>query len=214
MISNEKNRALADDRREGETMDLLGRELHTALFVEEYDHIYDSASEAKDRQRGVNPMGIEYIKKTNAYRAALGFVPLQVGRVARNDDTFAWVREKLQQGEEAQLRQIIENRARETRDCERRKEQAQQNFPTNDYLDQMIDDMLAGSKFIRKGQDRTEPKIIAFRILGELFSMKVAGNKDIEFFRQIRRLLPDQSETEYQALHQNAMNDWMEVYGY
>ena len=78
----------------------------------------------------------------------------------------------------------------------------------------MIDDMLAGPKFIRKGQDRTEPRIIAFRILGELFSMKVTGNKDIEFFRQIRRLLADQSETEYQALHQNAMNDWMEVYGY
>ena len=42
MVRNEMNRALADDRREGETMDLLGRELHTALFVEEYDHIYDS----------------------------------------------------------------------------------------------------------------------------------------------------------------------------
>lgn len=40
---------------------------------EEYDHMYDGASEAKDRRRGINPMNAEYVEKTNSLRAQFGF---------------------------------------------------------------------------------------------------------------------------------------------
>lgn len=74
--------------------------------------------------------------------------------------------------------------------------------------------MLVGEKFIYGGTDRSDLQVIAFRILGELFTVNRSGDNKPEFFRQIRRLLPGRSEAEYQALHRHAMNEWMEAYGY
>ena len=176
--------------------------------------MYDSVSEAKDRQRGKNPMNTEYVEKTNTLRAQFGFTPFMVGPDACNDDTYAWVIEKLRQGEEAELREIMADRAREALETEHRREQARQQLQTPSWLDQRIDDMLAGEEFIYDGQDRADPQIIAFRIMGELFTVNRSGDNKPEFFRQIRRLVPGQSEAEYQALHRHAMNEWMEAYGY
>ena len=214
MDKNGKSKASASQKSEDETLRHLGRELHAALFPEEYDHMYDSVSEAKDRQRGKNPMSAEYVEKTNTLRAQLGFTPFSVGPNAYNDDTYSWVMEKLRQGEEAQLREIISDRAREALETEHRREQARQQLQTPSWLDQRIDDMLAGDEFIYDGQDRADPKIMAFRIMGELFTVNRSEDNKPEFFRQIRRLLSGRSESEYQALHRHAMNEWMEAYGY
>jgi hypothetical protein len=214
MEKSEKRRASASQKNEGEALQHLGREIHAALFPEEYDHMYDSVSEAKDRQRGKNPMNTEYVEKTNTLRAQLGFTPFIVGPDAYNDDTYPWVMEKLRQGEEAELREIISDRACEALETEHRREQARQQLQTPSWLDQRIDDMLAGDEFIYDGQDRADPQIIAFRIMGELFTVNLSGDNKPEFFRQIRRLVPGQSEAEYQALHRHAMNEWMEAYGY
>ena len=214
MDKNGKSKASASQKSEDEALRHLGRELHAALFPEEYDHMYDSASEAKDRQRGKNPMSAEYVEKTNTLRAQLGFTPFSVGPDAYNDDTYSWVMGKLRQGEEAQLREIMANRAREALETEHRREQARQQLQTPSWLDQRIDDMLAGDEFIYDGQDRADPQIIAFRIMGELFTVNRSGDNKPEFFRQIRRLLSGRSESEYQALHRHAMNEWMEAYGY
>ena len=214
MDKNGKSKASASQKSEDEALRHLGRELHAALFPEEYDHMYDSVSEAKDRQRGKNPMSAEYVEKTNTLRAQVGFTPFSVGPDAYNDDTYSWVMEKLRQGEEAELREIISDRAREALETEHRREQARQQLQTPSWLDQRIDDMLAGDEFIYDGQDRADPKIMAFRIMGELFTVNRSGDNKPEFFRQIRRLLPGRSEAEYQALHRHAMNEWMEAYGY
>jgi hypothetical protein len=214
MEKSEKRRASASQKDEGEALQHLGREIHAVLFPEEYDHMYDSVSEAKDRQRGKNPMNTEYVEKTNTLRAQLGFTPFIVGPDAYNDDTYPWVMEKLRQGEEAELREIISDRACEALETEHRREQARQQLQTPSWLDQRIDDMLAGDEFIYDGQDRADPQIIAFRIMGELFTVNLSGDNKPEFFRQIRRLVPGQSEAEYQALHRHAMNEWMEAYGY
>ena len=176
--------------------------------------MYDSASEAKDRQRGKNPMSAEYEEKTNPLRAQLGFTPFSVGPDAYNDDTYSWVMEKLRQGEEAELREIIADRAREALETEYRREQARQQLQTPSWLDQRIDDMLAGDEFIYDRQDRADPKIMAFRILGELFTVNRSGDNKPEFFKQIRRLLPVRHETEYKNLYRYAMNQWMEAYGF
>lgn len=214
MDKNGKSKASASQKSEDEALRHLGRELHAALFPEEYDHMYDSVSEAKDRQRGKNPMNAEYVEKTNTLRAQLGFTPFSVGPNAYNDDTYSWVMEKLRQGEEAELREIISDRAREALETEHRREQARQQLQTPSWLDQRIDDMLAGDEFIYDGQDRADPKIMAFRIMGELFTVNRSRDNKPEFFRQIERLLPGRSESEYQALHRHAMNEWMEAYGY
>jgi hypothetical protein len=214
MDKNGKSKASASQKGEDEALRHSGRELHAALLPEEYDHMYDSVSEAKDRQRGKNPMSAEYVEKTNTLRAQVGFTPFSVGPDACNDDTYSWVMEKLRQGEGAELREIISDRAREALENEHRREQARQQLQTPSWLDQRIDDMLAGNEFIYDGQDRADPQIIAFRVMGELFTVNRTGDNKPEFFRQIRRLLPGRSEAEYQALHRHAMNEWMEAYGY
>lgn len=214
MKKYENPKASVAQKSEGEAIQHPGRELHAALFPEEHDHMYDSASEAKDRQRGKNPMSAEYEEKTNTLRAQLGFTPFSVGPDAYNDDTYSWVMEKLRQGEEAELREIIADRAREALETEYRREQARQQLQTPSWLDQRIDDMLAGDEFIYDRQDRADPKIMAFRILGELFTVNRSGDNKPEFFKQIRRLLPGRHETEYKNLYRYAMNQWMEAYGF
>jgi len=73
--------------------------------------------------------------------------------------------------------------------------------------------MLAGEEFIYDGQDRADPQIIAFRIMGELFTVNRSGDNKPEFSDKSAPCA-GQSETEYQALHRHAMNEWMEAYGY
>jgi len=214
MKKNKKPKASASQKGGDKARQQLGRELHTALFPEEYDHMYDSVSEAKDRQRGKNPMSAEYVEKTNTLRAQVGFTPFSVGPDAYNDDTYSWVMEKLRQGEEAELREIIADRAREALETEYRREQARQQLQTPSWLDQRIDDMLAGDEFIYDRQDRADPRIMAFRILGELFTVNRSGDNKPDFLKQIRRLLPGRHETEYKNLYRYAMNQWMEAYDF
>jgi hypothetical protein len=192
----------------------LARELHVALFPEEYDYVYDSISEAKARARGENPMNVEYIEKTNNRRVELGFSPYDVGLTARNENTLAWVSENLALGKEADLRDIVTRRTREDADTERAREQARLAIQTPSWFDQKIDEMLASERFLYASDDRTEPSVIAFRILGELFGTNPFGDNKPEFFRQIRRVLPTRSDAEFQELHRYALNEWMEAYGF
>lgn len=192
----------------------LARELHVALFPEEYDYVYDSISEAKARARGENPMNAEYIEKTNNRRVELGFSPYDVGLTARNENTLAWVTENLTLGKEADLRDIVASRTQEDAEAAREVERVRRQLQTPSWLDQKIDEMLASNRFFIESQDRTDPNVIAFRILGELFDLNRSGDNKPEFFRQIRRVLPTRSDAEYQELHRYALNEWMEAYGF
>lgn len=192
----------------------LALELHVALFPEEYDHGYDSISEAKGRLRGENPMNAKYIEKTNNRRAELGFSPYEVGRTARNENTLSWVKENLTLGKEAELRDIATSRTQEDADAKRELEQARLEVQTPSWLNQRIDEMLASEKFLNRSQDRSDPKIIAFRILGEIFAVNPMGASEPDFLRQIRRSLPNLSEQDYRELFENAKCEWMEVYGF
>ncbi|MDN2482489.1 hypothetical protein [Vibrio agarivorans] len=51
------------------------REMHGELFPEEYDHYYDSNVEAKVRNRGENPMSVDYQREVNLRRFAMGVEP-------------------------------------------------------------------------------------------------------------------------------------------
>lgn len=214
MEKNEKPKASVAQKGEGEALQHLGRESHAALFPEEYDHMYDSVSEAKDRQRGKNPMSSEYVEKTNTLRVQLGFKPFSVGPDAYNDDTYSWVLKKLRQGEEAEIREILATSARKDLAAEQLKEAARLQLQSPAWVDQSIDDMLCGDKFLFRRHDRTDPYLIAFRVMGELFNLNTLGNTEPEFQRQITRLVPARRETEYQNLYRHAMNEWMEAYGY
>jgi hypothetical protein len=211
---NGKPGSTIDETDAGEAVQRLTRELHAALFPEEYDYMYDSVSEAKARLRGKNPMSDEHAEKVNQQRAQLGFSQFVVGPDGRNDDTFAWVKEKLRNGEEGKLREIVATRAEESLAILRRKERTRQQAQTPSWLDQTIDEMLSGDEFIYDGQDRTDPKVIAFRILGELYTVNSSGKNAPKFLRQIRRLLPGRSEAEYQNLLGYAKREWMEAYGF
>lgn len=123
MKKKEHPRALAFANREGGTLQAQIKEIHMALFPEEYDHFYDSFSEARDRARGINPMNIAYVEKTNSFRKQLGFSPFTVSLGANNDDTYGWVVENLRQGREAELREVLALRARKALEEEKKRGQ-------------------------------------------------------------------------------------------
>lgn len=59
-------------------------ELHTTMFPEEYDLMYDSSVEAQERRRGNNPMRESYAKKVNEKREKLGLLPLEENGLPRD----------------------------------------------------------------------------------------------------------------------------------
>ena len=82
------------DRQEAylEKVGSLANELHHKLFPEEYDHMYDSISDANDRSRGICPMNPEYIKKVQARRAELGVDPLVANGLPVSNESYALCR--------------------------------------------------------------------------------------------------------------------------
>lgn len=50
--------------------------LHKKLFREEYNMMYDSYADSRDRSKGINPMNEAYQKRINRKRAKLGVSPL------------------------------------------------------------------------------------------------------------------------------------------
>lgn len=52
--------------------------LHLEFFPEEYNYIYDSVADAKDRSKGINPMSKAYIDKTNERRFNMGVKPFDI----------------------------------------------------------------------------------------------------------------------------------------
>jgi len=67
---------------------LNDRSIHTKLFPEEYDFMFDDHVDYKLRQQGANPMSQEYIEETNARRVAGGFSPYGSGSVDK--ETSQW----------------------------------------------------------------------------------------------------------------------------
>lgn len=60
--------------------------LHGRLFPEEYDFMSDSISDAKDRERGINPMSEDNVRKVDDKRRVLGFSALTAaGNITEND---------------------------------------------------------------------------------------------------------------------------------
>jgi hypothetical protein len=62
-------------------------DLHATLFSEEYDFIYDSNFDAKERKKGINPMNQAYTDRMNQKRIELGVSPLGSG--GKEEDSSA-----------------------------------------------------------------------------------------------------------------------------
>jgi len=66
----------------------LARAIHARKFPEEYDFMYDSVVEAKERASGVNPMSQEYIEKIAKKRTEMGVAQLADNGMPVSDDTY------------------------------------------------------------------------------------------------------------------------------
>jgi len=64
------------------------RELHTEIFSEEYDFMYDSGVDANKRAMGVSPVSEAYIEKMNRKREFLGVSPLDSTGMATSGDSW------------------------------------------------------------------------------------------------------------------------------
>jgi len=213
MAKKEKRKNMPVDREEEEFQRRV-RKRHIALFPEEYDHMFDSFSDARERQKGRSPMNPEYMASENESRVEMGFEPLPENGYASSRETYRFVEERMRAGDDVRREDLVAILFNVEENADQDKEAASQGSASGSTIDQRIDIMLAGDAFTCEGQDRSDPQVIAFRIMGKLFSVNGSGDNKPEFFRQISRLLPSQSAAEYQALHRHAMNEWMEAYGY
>lgn len=204
-----------DDKQIQESdLHLRARKLHAELFPEEYDFVYDSKWEASERRRGVNPVSAEYIAASDERRAQLGFRPFVVDPGATNQDTLGWVIEKLRASEEEELRAIMQGRDDGKAAAEAALKAQRSELETPEWQNQRIDEMLLSDAFLRHDEDRYDPEVVAFRVLGALFKMN-PGDAGKEAFRvQIDRVLPDKTDAEYDELYRHALDKWTEVYGY
>lgn len=200
--------------REEDNLLCRARELHIELFPEEYDHIYDSILEAAERRRGVNPMSAKYIAATNGRREQMGLEPFDVCPEEANPDTFVWLLEKLRAGDEGSLRSITVNRDKEDTTAAAAREAERLTLLPSDWQDQQIDEMLASDTYLGRDDDRNAPKMVAFRVLGELFKINPLGTSEAAFQSQIRRVLPGKTDAEYMKLYRHALNEWLEAYSY
>ncbi|WP_417447540.1 hypothetical protein [Idiomarina abyssalis] len=66
----------------------LAERLHAKYFSEEYDDRFDSALEAKERRRGINPMSQEYIDKMDSKRRELGVSKLGPGGKPQDNNSL------------------------------------------------------------------------------------------------------------------------------
>jgi len=86
------------------------RQMHLRLFPEEYDFMYDDGGETKQRAQGINPMSSEYIARTDARRAALGFAAYMADNDSRPSDTMGWVRQMMLDGKAEELERVCQSR--------------------------------------------------------------------------------------------------------
>src|SRR6218665_1672553 len=85
-----------------------GELMHRRLFPEEHDFYYDDNFDAKRRSQGINPMPAEYIARTDARRAALGFAGYIAENDSRPDDTRGWVYRMMLDGNRDELERICQ----------------------------------------------------------------------------------------------------------
>ena len=189
----------------GQALQRRIRKRHIELFPEEYDHMFDSHSEARERRNGMSPMDREYLDATNRRRVAMGFAPLSARGHATRSDTFDYVAQKMRAGEEVVL-PAVEEATHSTAGRPARS-------PAPTHLGHEIAETLASDAFLGRSDDRNAPEIIAFRLLGILFERTPQGATEGLFDIHIRDILPDQPDAEYRRLHRVAMNEWAEVYG-
>lgn len=84
------------------------QQMHRRLFPEEYDFFYDDFVDAQRRAQGTNPMPEEYIARTDARRAALGFAGYMAKNDGRPDDTMGWVRHMMLDGKRGELERVCQ----------------------------------------------------------------------------------------------------------
>jgi hypothetical protein len=190
------------------------RSWHIDLFPEEYDHMYDSSADASSRRRGLNPMSSEYTAKVNARRTEMGFAPLTEAGDAPDRQTYDWVLAKLRSGEEAGLQAIKTERTERERAEAHRLEAERRALQTPDWQNRRIDEMLASDAYLGGDDDRNAPKVIAVRVLGEIFDMNPSGASEAPFLRQMHRILPGRTKAQYDNLYRHALREWVEIYGF
>ena len=64
------------------------QKLHTEIFSEEYDYMYDSIAEANKRAMGISPVSEAYIERMNRKREFLGVSPLDSTGMATSSDSW------------------------------------------------------------------------------------------------------------------------------
>ncbi|MDW9378089.1 hypothetical protein GOC57_29755 [Sinorhizobium meliloti] len=101
--------AAVDAREAAEkAFDRDAQRMHRRLFPEEYDFYGDEIVDVKLRAQGINPMSAEYIARTDARRAALGFAGYMAKNDSRPDNTMGWVRQMMLDGRRDELERLCQ----------------------------------------------------------------------------------------------------------
>lgn len=87
MLSNKELDYCAQMEELENDADILSGQLHSILFSEEYDFMYDSTLGKAERQAGISPMLESYVKKVSLKRHLMGVSPLNNSGCATSSDT-------------------------------------------------------------------------------------------------------------------------------
>jgi len=79
---------MRDRKKQMRDINALARRIHAEESPEEYDCMFDSYADTKDRATGKNPMNADYIAKVNARRKKKGFDSLSENGTPPNDKTY------------------------------------------------------------------------------------------------------------------------------
>jgi len=159
-------------------------------------------------------MSTEHIAVVNERRVKLGFAPLASGSEDPKHDTYRYVLEKLRAGEEESLIATNEVREKEDAEAEHKREKQRVRLQTPVWQEKQIDEMLASDAYLDHDMNRDSPEVVAFRVLGELFKMNPFGDSEVPFLSLIRAAFPGKTKAEYKKLYRQALNEWVEAYGY
>jgi hypothetical protein len=119
-----------------------------------------------------------------------------------------------QDGEEADLQAVrTEGEEREATRV-RALDAGHRPEPARAAQDREIDAMLASGDFLGLRDQRDDPEVIAFRVMGWSFQRDPdAESRDI-VLAQLRRIRPGRTDQDYERLFQAALDRWTEAYGY
>ncbi len=139
------------------------KELHLALFSEEYDYMFDSYADSQDRNSGKNPMNQEYQAKVNRKRELLGVSLISSGGSPTDNSAMEFCKREIkaaQSNEKTEYSKIVHDILKEIKEEE-----------------QKLKDEIEARLTMVKGIDREDPRTWTETMIKNSYDLMAAADR-------------------------------------